>query len=189
MHCSLNSSRIPPKMRENKKKKKKKERKERKRSFSKTQTQLKCYPNQHLQFSTHVLLSQQSHFMSFQIKPKPKPKKVTNTATGPHKKPQLHSSPYKATNQSTVHTTHKSIKSHNSQTQHTTIHKKCRGQRAKGRAIQQRQKNTYMNLREEINFSDLPDSCVTVIKDLRSSSSSSNTGSDLRKRTVAASQQ
>ena len=42
-----------------------------------------------------------------------------------------------------------------------------------------------MNLREERNFLDLPDSCVTVIKDLRRTSSS-NTGSDMRKRTVAA---
>ena len=42
-----------------------------------------------------------------------------------------------------------------------------------------------MNLREERNFLDLPDSCVTVIKDLRRSSSS-NTGSDLRKRAAAA---
>ena len=41
-----------------------------------------------------------------------------------------------------------------------------------------------MKLREERNFLDLPDSCVTMIKDLRSSSS--NTGSDLRKRAVAA---
>ena len=42
-----------------------------------------------------------------------------------------------------------------------------------------------MNLREERNFLDLPDSCVIVIKDLRRSSSS-NTGFDMRKRTVAA---
>ena len=40
-------------------------------------------------------------------------------------------------------------------------------------------------MREERNFLDLPDSCVTVIKDLRRSSSR-NTGSDLRKRAVAA---
>ena len=42
-----------------------------------------------------------------------------------------------------------------------------------------------MNLREERNFLDLPDSCVIVIKDLRRSSSS-NTGFDMRKRTAAA---
>ena len=41
-----------------------------------------------------------------------------------------------------------------------------------------------MNLREERNFLDLPDSCVIVIKDLRRSSSS-NTGFDMRKRTAA----
>ena len=42
-----------------------------------------------------------------------------------------------------------------------------------------------MNLREERNFLDLLDSCVTMIKDLRRSSSS-NTGSDLRKKAAAA---
>ena len=42
-----------------------------------------------------------------------------------------------------------------------------------------------MNLREDRNFLDLPDSCVTMIKDLRRSNSS-NTGSDLRKRAEAA---
>ena len=41
-----------------------------------------------------------------------------------------------------------------------------------------------MNLREERNFLDLPDSSVTMIKDLRSSSS--NTGSDLGKRAAVA---
>ncbi|KAK7838508.1 hypothetical protein CFP56_019585 [Quercus suber] len=42
-----------------------------------------------------------------------------------------------------------------------------------------------MNLREERNFLDLPDSCVTMIKDLRRSSCS-NTRSDLRKRPAIA---
>ena len=42
-----------------------------------------------------------------------------------------------------------------------------------------------MNLREERNFLDLPDSCVTVIKDLRRSSNS-NTKPDWRKRATAA---
>ena len=36
----------------------------------------------------------------------------------------------------------------------------------------QKTKNKNMNLREERNFLDLPDSCVTVIKDLSRSSSS-----------------
>ena len=42
-------------------------------------------------------------------------------------------------------------------------------------------KTKKMNLRKERNFLDLPDSCVTVNKDLRRSSSN-NTRFDLRKR-------
>ena len=44
-----------------------------------------------------------------------------------------------------------------------------------------KKKKKKKNLRDERNFLDLPDSCVTMIKDLRSS----NTGSDLRKRITA----
>ena len=46
-------------------------------------------------------------------------------------------------------------------------------------------KTKKMNLRKERNFLDLPDSCVTVNKDLRRSSSN-NTRFDLRKRIAAA---
>ena len=103
------------------------------------------------------LSSSQIHNHSSRPSGQPKKKKkVTNT--GPHKKSQLHNTK----SQTTVHK--------KSRTQHTTVHKKRRGQRAeraRGRAIQQRQKNTNMNLREDRNFSDLPclsrfNSCVSV---------------------------
>ena len=47
--------------------------------------------------------------------------------------------------------------------------------------MKKKKKKKKKNLRDERNFLDLPDSCVTMIKDLRSS----NTGSDLRKRITA----
>ena len=102
--------------------------------------------------------------------------KATNNYTVVNTKPQTQTSL-----RSTVHTwnntpIHKiKLKSHNSQTTVTTIHKKKdRGLTdwQSNIAKTKKKKNKNMNLREERNFLDLP--CVTVIKDLRRSSNNNS---------------